>query len=946
MLSIEHSNNVAAAVRYFRENLAQADYYCEKTSIIGKWHGKLTNRLGLDGEVKAEDFEKLLYNTNPNTGERLTARNSANRRPLYDCTFSSAKSASILLAITGDKEILAAHQKAVKDAMTALQADLQTQMGTGQTKHYQTTGQGIWAEFVHEFSRPLKREIDGKNAYVPDPQLHSHCTLINATFHKGQNRYRAIEMSNVKRMAPFYEAIYHSAYAQYLKKAGYEVEKRGKRWELKCVSREMIEKFSGRTLEIEALAKERGIINAKAKAALGRLTRNDKHQSISDDKLPNHWKDRLTLSEYQAIMTAKGKEKDGEDKGSGDTQITAERAVNLSLSHHLQRNSSVQEKRALAYAIDLTSGVLPSDAVIKELQSRDNIIRGEYRTLPIITTKEMLRSEAALIEKATASRNTKAPLNPEYEIQNQTLNDGQKAAVNHVLQSEDEIIMVAGDAGVGKTTLFQSVKDGVEQTGKRMYAFAPSSDASRKVLREKGFKDADTIAKLLQDKELQNKLKNNAVLIDEAGLVPVGTMNKLFDISKEQNARLILSGDYKQHSPVEAGDALKLLETHSKLPVARVNEIVRQQKAARHKEVIEKLANGIGLKSNSEKRKDEVVKAFDKLDTNGNVIEITEREKREKQIAQDYLKETTAKNADVMVVAPTHREKDAITQNIRQTLTENKRLGEQKQFAKLQDKQLSNAEKELTQSYLPQDVVLFHKNVAPFKAGEKYKVSEITDKGQVLVTSQSHETNPLPQDNRDRYSVYKKERIEIAQNDKIRITKNMRALSGKELNNGQVFDVKGFDKTGNIKLSNNQTIAKNAEHIDYGYVSTSFKSQGRDSKTVLIAQSSDSLGASNDRQFYVSVSRASENCRVYTDDKDALRRAVSRSGDTMSAHEVNQLNNIEQLQREQRQRIDYKNHVKTFYQEKVKPNLEKLKAYYEQRGLEKKMDRSNYGLER
>ena len=197
--------------------------------------------MGLDGEVKAVVFEKLLYNMNPNTGERLTARNSANRRPLYDCTFSSAKSASILLAITGDKEIFAAHQKAVKDAMTALEADLQTQMGTGQTKHYQTTGQGVWSEFVHEFSRPLKRKIDGKTMYIPDPQLHSHCTLINATFHKGQNRYRAIEMSNVKRMAPFYEAIYHSAYAQYLKKAGYEIEKRGKRWELKCVSREMIE---------------------------------------------------------------------------------------------------------------------------------------------------------------------------------------------------------------------------------------------------------------------------------------------------------------------------------------------------------------------------------------------------------------------------------------------------------------------------------------------------------------------------------------------------------------------------------------------------------------------------------------------------------------------------------------------------------------------------------
>lgn len=946
MLSIEHSNNVDAAVRYFRENLAQADYYCETTSIIGKWHGKLADKLELKDEVRAEDFEKLLYNTHPQTGERLTARNSANRRPLYDCTFSSSKSASIMLAITKDKEILGAHQKAVKDAMLAMQADLQTQMGTGQGKHYQTTGNGIWAEFVHEFSRPLKKQIDGKTAYIPDPQLHSHCTLINATFHKGQNRYRALEMSNLKRSAPYYEAIYHSAYAQYLKKAGYEVEKRGKRWELKAISRETIEKFSGRTLEIEALAKERGIKNAKAKAALGRLTRNDKHQSISDEKLPSHWKDRLSLSEYQAIMTAKGKEKDGGDEDSGATQITAERAVNLSLSHHLQRNSSVQEKRALAYAIDLTSGIVSPDKIIEELQSRDNLIRGEYRTLPYITTKEMLRSEEALIEKATASKNTKAPLNPEYEIQNPIFNEGQRAAIDHVLQSEDQIIMVAGDAGVGKTTLFQTVKDGIEQTGKKMFAFAPSSDASRKVLREKGFKDADTIKKLLQDKELQNKLKNNAILIDEAGLVPVDTMNKLFDISKAQNSRLILSGDYKQHSAVEAGDALKLLETHSKLPVARVNEIVRQQKAARHKEVIEKLANGIGLKGNSEKRKDEVVKAFDKLDTNGNVIEINDRQERQKQLAQDYLKETTAKNADVMVVAPTHREKDAITNSIRETLTQNKRLGEQKQFSKLQDKQLSNAEKELTQSYLKDDIVQFHKNITPFKAGEKYKVSEITDKGQVLVTSSDYQTSPLPQDNRDRYSVYKKQSIQIAENDKIRITKNMKALSGKELNNGQVFDVKGFDKTGNIKLSNNQTIAKNAEHIDYGYVSTSFKSQGRDAKTALIAQSSDSLGASNDRQFYVSVSRASENCRVYTDDKKALRHAVSRSGDTMSAHQVNQLNHSSQVTREEKERMNYKAHVKTFYQEKVKPNLEKLKTYYEQRGLEKKMDRSDIGLER
>jgi DNA primase len=66
----------------------------------------------------------------------------------------------------------------------------------------------------------------------------------------------------------------------------------------------------------------------------------------------------------------------------------------------------------------------------------------------------------------------------------------------------------------------------------------------------------------------------------------------------------------------------------------------------------------------------------------------------------------------------------------------------------------------------------------------------------------------------------------------------------------------------------------------------------------------------------------------------------------MSAHEVNQLNNSSQVTREERERINYKAHVKTFYEEKVKPNLEKLKTYYEQRGLEKEVRGRDVGFER
>ena len=55
---------------------------------------------------------------------------------------------------------------------------------------------------------------------------------------------------------------------------------------------------------------------------------------------------------------------------------------------------------------------------------------------------------------------------------------------------------------------------------------------------------------------------------------------------------------------------------------------------------------------------------------------------------------------------------------------------------------------------------------------------------------------------------------------------------------------------------------------------------------MLIAQSSTSFPASNEKQFYVSVSRGVERCFIYTDDKDALKWAASQEADRMSAAEI------------------------------------------------------------
>ena len=58
-------------------------------------------------------------------------------------------------------------------------------------------------------------------------------------------------------------------------------------------------------------------------------------------------------------------------------------------------------------------------------------------------------------------------------------------------------MILRGAAGVGKTTLMSEAAAGHRGERDEGFAFAPSTDASRVVLRDDGFKDAETVATLL-----------------------------------------------------------------------------------------------------------------------------------------------------------------------------------------------------------------------------------------------------------------------------------------------------------------------------------------------------------------------------------------------------------------------------------------------------------------
>lgn len=980
MLSIEPSQNTQAAITYFRANLSMNDYYSEKEQVIGQWHGNAAQHLNLQGNVHAKDFEALLYNKNPNTDNRLTARNSANRRPMYDFTFSPVKSVSILHAITGDKDIIEAHHKAVQKTMLEVEANMQTQVGTagkGKGKHYVKTGNIIYAEFLHDTTRPTLQQLKKNKNYVPDPQLHSHCTVINATYFKEQNRWRAIEVYGVKKQAPYYEALYHAHLGQELKNKGYDLYKTDERWEVNGVSREVIDKYSNRTKEIEIKAEKEGISDPKHKAKLGRITRHDKNKSVDEKELPKIWKDRLTLSEYHAIINAKKSNDDGkgEPLKPVDTPVlTPEKKktpiqtqepksnkhspqvaiiLNKSLDHYMERNSGIEKNRVLAYAMNLGGHEYHADEFKRALEQRPDILSTTNKKgIEFITTNWMNEQEGYLVERTADGRATKPALNPLYETKAEYLNKGQKAATQHVLNSHDRIIMVSGDAGTGKTTLLKEIQQGIKEGNKTLHAFAPTSDAAKNVLRKEGFDNADTIAQLLVNKKMQERMYGNVIAIDEAGQVGVPTMNKIITIAEEQKARLLLVGDWKQHSSVEAGSAMKLIETRSGIEIARVNEIVRQRHVERYKNVVTKMAGAIRNRSD-EARKERMEAAYDDLNKNGSIIEIKEKSIRHNRIADDYLIYTKKKTDDALVVSPTIKEGKVLTETIREKLRDDGRIGKiDKTFYALQSKQFTKQQKKENHNYSKEDIIEFHQNVSGFKAGLRYLVTGSSQKG-IFVKAENEEiSKQLNTHYHKDFDVYTKDEIQFARRDLLRITKNTKSLEGQALHNGKIYQIKGFDWRGDIVLENGATLTKNNMHMKHGYVSTSPASQGKDAKTVLVAQSGHSGKAAYDKQFYTSVSRGTEQCKIYTDSKSKLRDSISKNADGMSASEISdniakQKENNQQAHfdeqrnyEEETAKMDYIQSVRNFYDDHVKANYENVKSQYYEQQLEKNLGQS------
>jgi conjugative relaxase-like TrwC/TraI family protein len=855
MLRIYQNNSAAGAKNYYSK---AADYYSEGQELVGQWRGEGAKRLGLAGVVRRETWDALCDNRNPATGETLTLRQKQNRRIGYDFNFHVPKSVSVLYSLTKDDRILDAFRESVGETMCDMEAEMQTRVRKDGQNGKRTTGNILYGEFVHFTARPV--------GGVPDPHLHAHCFVFNMTWDKKEAAWKAGEFAGLKRDAPYFEAKFHSRMARKMAGLGIAVERSKTGWEIAGIPKSAIRQFSRRTALIEKEALRRGIVDPAAKAELGAKTREHKKKDLTIEQLRSEWASRLSEGERVAVA-AVGKHVGG--RTIGEDAKAPDAAVRHAMEHWFERKSVVPERTLLAEAMKHAIGKASPEAIEAAYQRQEFVV-GEQDGRRMATTREVLKEEMRMISYARGGRGTEAKLSDRpHAFTRDWLNEGQRRAVLHVLASRDKVILVNGSAGVGKTTMMQEAVEAIQAGGKRVFTFAPSAEASRGVLRSEGFKNADTVARLLIDERLHEKLKGQVVWIDEAGLLGTKTMARVFDLAEKLDTRVVCCGDRYQHGAVERGAALRLLEEEAGLIPAEIKDIMRQKGA--YKLAVQALSDG---------RTEE---GFRQLDALGWVREVADDD-RYRVLAKDYVA-TVAAGKSALVISPTHREGEKIMAEIRSELKKIGRLtAEQRPVLQLQNANLTEAQRTDEVNYLPGDVLEYHQNAKGIR------------KGQRLVAGQQD----LPLGQAAKFQAYHAGELRLAPGDLVRITKNGLTADGRHrLNNGARFAVEGFSPSGDLVLDNGWTVSKDYGHWAYGYCSTSHASQGKTADHVLIGQSAESFPASSREQFYVSVSRG-RRATLYTNDKAALLAAVSRSDDRLAATEfVNKRARVSVLQREE-----------------------------------------------
>jgi conjugative relaxase-like TrwC/TraI family protein len=875
MLTMKAQYSLGNAESYFREHLRVGDYYMEGRSVSGQWFGEGARELGLSGVTHEKEFVNLCRNLHPQSGEQLTprlnskristdkegnVREAANRRVFYDFTLSPPKSVSIAALVGNDKRIIEAHDEAVQIAMRQLQTYAATRVRKNNQYAQRNTGNLVGAIFRHDTSRAL------------DPHLHSHCILFNATRDSVEDRWKALEACEMVTAQKFVRNVYYHELVRSLQRFGYGVENnpRGD-FEIVGVGKELIDRFSKRHAEIdqktkELLEREPDKAGQNIKAIRANIAHKERARKIKDVgivKLQSKWNKELSWKEWWQINHL-----DKHRSPANAERITAVQAVSWAEQHLFERRSVVHEHELWRHALEHTRG---QDVSLPEIQAatkqrgyiRDQQFQGK------ITTRDVLRRELNIVRLAQHQMNQYQPLAFNYRKTNHSLDYEQGKAVEHILSSRNFVTLFRGGAGTGKSYALREVKAGLAKARQVVHVLAPQRQQVADLERD-GFTDAQTVSAFLTQKSMR---RGAVVLVDEAGQIGGQQMLQLLDYIQINQGRVILSGDTHQHGAVEASDALRAVEKYAGLGYAELTNIRRQNPDSARTQVERRWLEQYKL-AVDEARRGKLGASFDRLDNHDAIVACTLADQQQK-LTEHFL-ELFKNQQSTVVVSQSWSEIHRLNDTIRLGLKSQKLIGEAETTITAFERQdLTDAQKRDKRFYQPDSVLVFNRPTAGFKSGSAGKIRGITDKH--LLIEADNRIRPVPFKELDKITLCQPKELSLSAGDRLQLKANAQSQDRRRLANGELVTVKQIYADGRIALDDGRTLPKNYRQFVRGYAVTSYAAQGKTVDYVLFSDSA-VKAATNEQQWYVTISRGRKGVKIFTADKGQLRENISRGG--------------------------------------------------------------------
>ena len=228
-----------------------------------------------------------------------------------------------------------------------------------------------------------------------------------------------------------------------------------------------------------------------------------------------------------------------------------------------------------------------------DLNVKEEIVIEKREDENWVYSKEIYDAEANIASKLIlldSAQNIKRIADFDSELEkiekagNINLSAKQKEAIKAI--NSNNVVIITGGPGTGKTTIIKNVIDIYKSHGKKVVLCAPTGRAAKRMTEMTG-EEAKTLHRLLEigkiEKDNEYTIMNyevapidaDVIIVDEASMVDIYLMNYLLN-GIYQGTKLILVGDTDQLPSVGPGSVLKDIINSERIKTIFLDEIFRQ----------------------------------------------------------------------------------------------------------------------------------------------------------------------------------------------------------------------------------------------------------------------------------------------------------------------------------------------------------------------------------